>query len=99
LISLFLWERHLVTAVAFSEGWLPRFYRGWKPLPQRTSFLSDKVAPGAMTRQPMRNIIGAYVHCVIPAIFKIAGMTKGGACRNNDIGISKPKWPMANFDS
>ena len=22
----FLWERHLVTAVAFSEGWLPRFH-------------------------------------------------------------------------
>ena len=28
-----LWERHLVTAVAISEGWLPRWYRGWKPLP------------------------------------------------------------------
>ena len=29
-----VWERDLVTAVAFSEGWLPRRYRGWKPLPQ-----------------------------------------------------------------
>jgi hypothetical protein len=32
------------------SGILPRFYRGWKPLPQRTNFLADKVAPSAMTR-------------------------------------------------
>jgi hypothetical protein len=25
-----LWERHLLAAAAFSEGWLPR-NRGWKP--------------------------------------------------------------------
>jgi hypothetical protein len=29
---------------------LLRFYRGWKPLPQRTYFLADKVALSAMTR-------------------------------------------------
>jgi hypothetical protein len=46
----------------------------------------------------MRNIIGAYVHCVIPAGLKIAGMTERGSSWNNDIGVSKPKWAMANLD-
>jgi hypothetical protein len=39
-----------MTDVALSEGWLPRFYRGWKPLPQQTNFLANKMAPSAMTR-------------------------------------------------
>jgi hypothetical protein len=33
--GFFLWERHILAAVTFNEGWLPRFYRGWKPLPQK----------------------------------------------------------------
>jgi hypothetical protein len=33
-LYVFLWERHLMAAVAFGEGRLPRWYRGWKPLPQ-----------------------------------------------------------------
>jgi hypothetical protein len=30
------------------SGILPRLYRGWKPLPQRTSLLADKVALSIM---------------------------------------------------
>jgi hypothetical protein len=45
-----MWERHLVAAVALSEGWLPRYDRGSKPLPQKTKFVTDKEALPAITR-------------------------------------------------
>jgi hypothetical protein len=46
----FLWEPHLMTAVAFNEGWMPRFYRGWKPLPQKTNLIADKAVTSAISR-------------------------------------------------
>ena len=39
-----------MTDVAFSEGWLPRNDRGWKPLPQELNLFSDKMALCAMAR-------------------------------------------------
>jgi hypothetical protein len=36
---------------------LPRFYRGWKPLPQGTHLLADKVALRTMTRYSAEVII------------------------------------------
>jgi len=38
-VGLLLWERHLMAAVAFGEGRLPRWNRGWKPLPQERDFI------------------------------------------------------------
>jgi hypothetical protein len=48
-----------MTDAAFSEGWLPRFYRGWKPLPQGTNLLADKVALRTMTRYSAEVIFAA----------------------------------------
>jgi hypothetical protein len=39
------------------SGILPQFYRGWKPLPQRTNILGDKVAPSAINRFSARNVM------------------------------------------
>jgi hypothetical protein len=44
MIFLSLPKRHLMAAVAFGEGWLPRWYRGWKPLPQWQHVITESVS-------------------------------------------------------
>jgi hypothetical protein len=41
-------ERHLMAAVAFGEGRLPRHYHGGEPL-QGHHFITDSMAPRTMT--------------------------------------------------
>jgi hypothetical protein len=46
-LSFFLWERHLMAAVAFGEGRLPR--RSWLEATPTRAFITAMMAPRATT--------------------------------------------------
>jgi hypothetical protein len=62
-----------MTDVAFSEGWLPRFYRGWKPLPQQPKKSQDAPVHGSIPVSQASNY-GLIGHTVL-AVAHSAGHT------------------------